>query len=193
MMISLKSFGELVMRHRGERICVMGGGPSLASDIAQVEADVWISTNDHGARLREVDYVFAMDNLHTKLRVPMEGLIRPHTAAPIIGPWHWCDYALTHYPLVPKLVFSGVIAVWAAHLMGAHPVILAGFDCSGDASRSILQHRAYTKHIRGAVRVVSGPLVDLWAPYDPLEDFGKYEPPEVFDDVMQNLLPLKKQ
>ena len=43
----MRSFGELVMRHRGQRICVMGGGPTLATDLESVEADVWISVNEH--------------------------------------------------------------------------------------------------------------------------------------------------
>ncbi len=180
-MIALKSFGELVMRHKGARICVMGGGPNLASDIEKVDdADIWISSNEHGARLRRVDYVVAMDNLHTALKVPMEGHIRPHTKAPIIGPWHWCDYGITNYPLAPKLIFSGVIAQWAAYLMGAHPVIMAGFDCYGGTHRSMGQHKEMAPHVRCPVRVVSGPLIGTWPAYDPAEKFGEYVPPDVF-------------
>ena len=182
-MIALKSFGELVMRHKGARICVMGGGPNLAADIEQVDADIWISTNEHGAKLRPVDYVVAMDNQHTGLKVPMEGHIRPHTKAPIIGPWHWCDYGITNYPLAPRLMFSGVIAQWAACLMGAHPVVMAGFDCYGGTSRSMDQHRQYVPHVRCEVRVVSGPLIGIWPAYARAEEFAPYIPPEVFGEV----------
>jgi hypothetical protein len=181
--IALKSFGELVMRHKGARICVMGGGPNLASDIEKVQADIWISCNDHGARLRPVDYVVAMDNIHTGLQVPMEGHIRPHTKAPIIGPWHWCDYGLATYPLSPRLLLSGVIAQWVAYLMGAHPLILAGFDCYGGTQRSIDQHRSYVPHVRCAVRVVSGPLVGTWPKYSADEPLGAYAPPDVFAEA----------
>ena len=182
-MIALKSFGELVMQHKGARICVMGGGPSLAADIAQVEADVWISTNEHGAKLRKVDYVFAMDNQHTALKVMMDAHIRPHTKAPIIGPWHWCDYGITDYPLSPRLLFTGVVATWAASLMGAHPVILAGFDCTDHAKRSIDQHKSMAAFIKGQVRAVSGPLVGVWSKYDSAESFAEYVPPEVFNSI----------
>lgn len=182
-MIALKSFGELVMRHKGARICVMGGGPNLAADIAGVQADIWISANEHGARLRPVDYVVAMDNLHTRLRVPMEGHIRAHTKAPIIGPWHWCDYGLTEYPLAPRLLLSGVIASWAAYLLGAHPVILAGFDCYGGAARHVHQHRDYVPHVKAETRVVSGPLVGMWPQYDAAERLAPYAPPDVFAEM----------
>jgi hypothetical protein len=180
-MIALKSFGELVMRHKGARICVMGGGPNLASDIEKVDADIWISSNQHGAKLHEVDYVLAMDNEHTVLKVPMEGVIRQHTKAPIIGPWHWCDYGLTTYPLAPRLLLSGVIASWAAHMMGAHPVILAGFDCYGGTPRSVNQHGDYVPHLKQCqVRVVSGPLLKFWKQYDREEAMPGYVPPDVF-------------
>ncbi len=182
-MIALKSFGELVMQHKGARICVMGGGPNLAADIEKVEADIWISANEHGAKLRPVDYVVAMDNLHTRLKVPMEGHIRPHTKAPIIGPWHWCDYGLTTYPLAPRLLLSGVIAQWVAYLMGAHPLILAGFDCYGGVPRSVNQHRDYVPHVKCEVRVASGPLVGTWPAHDPAEKFKRYTPPDVFGEV----------
>jgi hypothetical protein len=179
--IALHSFGELVMRHKGARICVMGGGTRLAEDLRTVDADIWISSNEHGAKLRPVDYVLAMDNLHTGLKVPMEGHIRAHTDAPIIGPWHWCDYGLTTYPLAPRLLLSGVIATWAAHMMGAHPVILAGFDCYGGTPRSVNQHGDYVPHLaKCQVRVASGPLLKFWKQYSPEEEMPNYVPPDVF-------------
>ncbi len=178
----MRSFGELVMRHRGARICVMGGGPTLESDLEKVEADVWISVNEHGAKLRPVDYVVAMDNLHTKINVQMEAHIRPHTDAPIIGPWHWNDWQLTNWPGIPSMPLSGVVASWLAYLLGGHPVILAGFDCY--KGRKVGQHRTIAPHINAEVRVVSGPLLELYKPYDPAETF----PPFVAPDVMK-LIP----
>jgi hypothetical protein len=183
-LISLKSFGELVMCHKGARICVMGGGPSLLGDLEVLDgkADVWISVNDHGAKVRSVDYAIAMDNLHTTKHVLMDSLIRPLTNAPIIGPWQWCDYALTDYPLNPRMLFTGVVATWAASLMGAHPVILAGFDCTGHAKRSIEQHREYAaKFVTGKVRAISGPLTEVWGRYHADDVLGDYTPPDVLD------------
>lgn len=181
-MIALRSFGELVMKHKGARICVMGGGPTLAADITQVEADVWISANQHGAALRPVDYVVAMDNLHTIQRVLMLDIIREHTDAPIIGPWHWCDYGITNYPLAPRLMFTGIVAHWLAGMMGGHPVILAGYDCYGGKHRTFAHHKEYVQHMANTqVRVVSGPLQEVWPAYDPDEVLPQYVVPDDLD------------
>lgn len=181
-MIALRSFGELVMKHKGARICVMGGGPTLAADIAQVEADVWISANQHGAALRPVDYVVAMDNLHTIQRVLMLDIIREHTDAPIIGPWHWCDYGITNYPLAPRLMFTGIVAHWLAGMMGGHPVILAGYDCYGGKHRTFAHHKEYVPHMANTqVRVVSGPLQEVWPAYDPEEVLPEFVVPDDLD------------
>lgn len=171
------------MCHPGARICVMGGGPNLKADIEGIKADVWISCNEHGAKVRPVDYVVAMDNLHTVTRVPMLGHVRQHTDAPIIGPWHWCDYGLNSFPLHPRLLYSGVVAQWVASLMGAHPLIMAGFDCYGGAARAVGQHREYAPHVRCEVRVASGPLTAIWKPYSAAEKFAPYVRPDVIEGV----------
>lgn len=191
-MIALRSFGELVMKHKGARICVMGGGPNLASDIAQVEADVWISANQHGAALRPVDYVVAMDNLHTIHRVLMLDIIREHTDAPIIGPWHWCDYGITNYPLAPRLMFTGIVAHWLAGMMGGHPVILAGYDCYGGTHRTFSHHKEYVPHMQMShVRVVSGPLRAVWPTYAADEKFDPYVVPETLDIEQEHGVTVK--
>lgn len=177
----MNSFGELVMRHRGARICVMAGGPSLAEDVARVKADIWISVNEHGAKLRPVDYVVAMDNTHTKLKVFMQKHLRRFTDAPVIGPWHWNDHQLLTWPLQPRFFLSGAIANWAASLMGAHPLILAGFDCYGGDAATVRQHETMKPHSLGEVRVCSGPLLKFWKQYDPDEMFAPYVAPSALD------------
>jgi hypothetical protein len=176
-----KTLGDLVLKHKGERICVMGGGPSLASDLEKVKADVWISVNEHGARLRPADYVVAMDTVHTELKVDMRKHIRAVTDAPIIGPWGTCDYQILKWPLQPKFMLSGVVATWVASMMGAHPVILAGFDCYGGDAKTIEQHRLIAPHVLGEVRVCSGPLIGLHSEYRPSERRKAYEPPQALD------------
>src|SRR5690606_19762695 len=54
-------FRDLILAHKGKRICVMGGAPSLAADLETVKADIYISTNAHGVGLVEPDYLLAMD------------------------------------------------------------------------------------------------------------------------------------
>jgi hypothetical protein len=175
----VKPFSELMLKHKGQRICVMGGAPSLASDIENVKADVWISCNEHGAKLRDVDYIVAMDRQHTVHHVPMLGWLRKHSQAPIIGPWGFADYLIGTYPLEPKQMVSGVVASWVAYMMGAHPVILAGFDCyqSGGVP-AYHQHELYVPHIKGEVRVCSGPLTKLYPQYRANERRKAYEVPE---------------
>jgi hypothetical protein len=178
---TIASFGDLVMRHRGARICVMGGGPTLAADVAKVEADVWISVNEHGAKVRgEVDYVVAMDDIHTQLHTPMLRHIRRWTAAPIITPWFWGDFQLMKWPLIPRFMISGVVASWAASMMGAHPVILAGFGCRDGHGATIGQHRDYLPHVLGEVRVCSGPLTQFYPLYTG-EPLGPYVVPAGLD------------
>jgi hypothetical protein len=162
----------LIDRHAGQRICVMGGGPSLAADVVRVQADVWISANHHGAALRAVDYVVALDDVHDQLHRPMRDVIRQHTAAPIIAPHPWADIRLADWPL--GLPLTGPVACWVAAAMGARQIVLAGFDCYGAKERAVMSHRTYTEYINATgqrvpykLRAVSGPLLDVYAPYEP--------------------------
>lgn len=177
----MSHFADLLLKHKGQRICVMGGGPNLVSDMEQVKADVVISVNGHGAGIRKPDYVVAMDNQHTAKGVDMRKYIRMFTDAPIIGPWGTCEYQVMSWPLQPKFMLSGVVASWVASMMGAHPVILAGFDCYGGDAKTIEQHRLYLPHVLGEVRVCSGPLLDLYPAYKPGERRKPYQVPEALD------------
>lgn len=154
-------FVDLVGLHTGARICVMGGGPSLLADLDGVEADVWISVNGHGSNLRRTDYALAMDAVHTGTQECMHAHVRGLTPAPIISPHPWADILLTAYPLEPRRMLSGVVAMWAASVMGGRPVILAGFDCYGGLGQVMKQHREYADLIPGPVVAVSGPLTWL--------------------------------
>jgi len=167
-------FRRLVLKHRGKRIVVMGGAPTLADEIKGLTADVWISANEHGAKLRPVDYVVAMDETHGDLKVPMRDVVRKYTDAPIIGPWPHNDCFLTTWPRAPRKGLSGMQAVWVAWMMGAHPVILAGFDCYGGQARTIADGKSTAEHVKGPVRVVGGPLTKVWPQYRKAERIGKY-------------------
>ena len=182
---------DLIMRHKGKRICVMGGGPTLDADIANVKADVWISVNDHGARRREVDYVVCMDNIHTKNQQEMRKFLRKYSDAPIISPWHWGQFQMLRWPDYPCLFNSDIIASWIASIMGGHPIIMAGFDCYGGRGRQLEMHRQYVKHIKGYVRVCSGILLEYYQQYDPKERLGKYEPPDVFKEATEGFIKVR--
>ncbi len=159
--MEVRFFRDLALKHPGARICVTGGGPTLAAEVAEARADVWISANEHGAKLRKVDYVLAMDDKHTDTRKSMQEHLRQFTDAPIIGPWPWCEYVLNDWPKCPRKMLSGAVGAWAAWAMGAHPVILAGMDCYGGRNDYVEQFQAM-REIVGAVKVIGGPLGRLW-------------------------------
>lgn len=153
----------------------MGGAPSLEDHLAQVEADVFISVNAHGASHRH-DYIVAMDEEHGDLRVPMGPFLRQRSKAPVIGPRAWNDFVLSTWPDYPKTgVLSGMVAAWVAWAMGAKVVILAGMDGYGGQPSSLARCAPAARDVRCPVRVVGGgPLTKFWPTYDPSETFGEY-------------------
>lgn len=185
--LEMNTFRELIFKHRGKKICVMGGSPHLAEDIEDVRADVWIAANDHGARLRPVDYIVAMDNIHCVLHKPMLPFLREVSDAPIIGPWPDYDYYLTHWPGSPRKTFSGLVAAWIAWAMGAHPVILAGFDSYAgkmDNGRAKRKAKMFADYIQGDVRACRGSFGDLWPMYSPTERYGRYKPHSAINGLL---------
>lgn len=183
-MIEAGDFSDLILKHAGQRICVMGGAPSLTKHLEQVEADVFISVNCHGAE-RPHDYVLAMDERHGQHGVPMGPYLRERSKRPIISPRAYGDYMLRTWPDYPKTgVLSGMVAAWVAWVMGAQVVILAGMD-GYDGSASGLAHAApVIRDVRGPIRVVGGgPLTKFWPEYSPEEQFGAYAPHPTFDTL----------
>lgn len=182
---------DLIMAHAGQSICVMGGSPSLDDDLEKVDADVYISVNDHGARRREVDYIVCMDNIHTGNKQEMRHFLRKFSDAPVISPWHWGQYQICKWPEYPYLFNSGVMATWVAGLMGAHPLIMCGFDCYGGDRRIMDMHLKFIPHIESEIRVVSGPLIGDFQKYDESERFGEFEIPEIFGPANEGQIKVK--
>lgn len=173
----MRDFRELILAHQGKRICVMGGAPGLEEDLKHVQADVYISTNGHGADLRRPDYVLAMDENHSKERCPMGPFLRAKSDAPIISPHRYADIRLAMWPQNPRFVLSGMIATWAAFAMGAKVVILAGCDGYGGEPGYIDEARKIDRDVYCPVRVAgSGPLTKVWPAYDPKEKFVSDKP-----------------
>lgn len=183
--------GDLIMKHAGQRICVMGGGKSLDADLEQVEADVYISVNDHGARRRPVDYIVCMDNVHTGNKLEMRHYLRRYSDAPVISPWHWGQYQMARWPGLPKMYNSGVIATWIGSLMGAHPLIICGFDCYNGDKRIMDMHRDFLDKIECQVRVVSGPLQSLYPSFKAKEKLKKFKPPVQFAEAKEGQIKVR--
>lgn len=187
----MKPISDLVMKHEGKRICVMGGGKSLDEDLKKVKSDIWISVNEHGAKRRDVDYIVALDEIHTVNKMHMKKHLRQYSDAPIINVWSWGDYQISRCPSYPKLSMSGVVASWVAYLMGGHPVIMAGFDCYGGDRKIVDQHENYIKHVKCEVRVVSGVLTKFYPLYDAKEKFKPYFKPIILGDDVENSVRVK--
>lgn len=182
---------DLIMKHAGQSICVMGGGSSLADDLSQVDADIYISVNNHGAKHREVDYIVCMDNIHTGNKREMRHFLREFSNAPVISPWHWGQYQICRWPDYPYLFNSGVIASWVAYLMGGHPVIMAGFDCYCGQKRIMDMHEKFIKHNKCEFRVVSGCLQKFYKAYNKHEIMPDYVIPEIFGEALEGQVKVR--
>jgi hypothetical protein len=114
-----RSVRDLVHAHVGRPAVCLGGGLSLPAQLEQCpprgEA-VYISANDHGARLTPCDYIVAHDKI--------EDRVRPF-GLPLISRQLWADYRVLDWPAAN----SGIIAAWAARLMGCAPIYIVGMDC----------------------------------------------------------------
>lgn len=168
----MRDWRELILAHKGKRICIIGGKPLDALP----EADIYISTNAHGVDLVKPHYLLAMDENHHREKVPMGPYLRSRSDAPIISPHGYADFRLGHWPQHPRFVLSGMVATWAAWTMGAKVVILAGFDAYGGDAGYIDEARKIGRDVHCPVRVFQGgPLAKVWPEYDPAERFGKYK------------------
>ena len=183
---ALRDFRELILAHKGKRVVVMGGGPSLAADLERIgtkSGDVVISTNGHGVDLRQPDYLLAIDHTHTGKAVPMGPYLRGKSDAPIISPHGFADYRLGFWPQSPRFVLSGLVAAWAGFAMGAKVVCMAGMDGYPDNDYTD-EARKVARDIHCPVRVMdASPLASVWPAFDPAEKFGKYTPHSSIDGL----------
>lgn len=177
----MKNFKELILKHKGKIICVMGGAASLESDLKKVNADIYISTNGHGLQFQTADYLLAMDETNRTHNMPMGKYLSQINSAPIISPRGYADYQLTNWPQAPRDVLSGMVATWAAFVMGAKCVVLAGMDAYGGDAGYVDEARKIARDVDCPVRVVSGSLAKIWEQYDQDEKFGRYSPAATID------------
>lgn len=187
---------KLILSRPGARVCVMGGAGSLALHLQQVEADIYLSCNGHGAELVTPDFVVAMDEHHMAKQEPMQYHIARITDSPIISPRTYADIRLATWPGAPStFVLTGMVAAWVAYVMGASVVILAGMDGYGGAQ--VDRAREARRDIKCPVRVVGGgPLCSYWPEYDPAEKFNFQAHPALEwlrgIDLMSTFKALKK-
>lgn len=174
-------FRDLALAHKGKVICVMGGADCLADDLKTVKADVFISCNGHGADLVAPNYLLAMDEINKPTQRDMGEHLRSLSDAPIISPHAYSDHRLSNWPQHPRFVLTGMIGAWVAMMLGAKAVVLAGMDAYGGDEGYVGEARKIARDVHVPVRVVSGPLADVWQAYDHKEKFGRYSAPSQID------------
>lgn len=182
----MSSVRDLLLRHAGATVAVLGGGMSLPETLERLPADVvCLSANHHGCLYRRCDYIVALDNIEAQLR--------PY-GVPIIAPHAWADYRMTEHP---QLFYSGMQAAWVAWMLGARLILLCGIDCyqggtycyAPDEDAPALNRPEHV-HARGwrqvkacipvPIRTLSAPLVPIFGAYDPDEVLPPYVPTERF-------------
>lgn len=164
---------------------ILGGGPSLPSDIAKLpKGCVLIAVNNHALHHCKPQYLVHMDNdfekaheLGEALKIFEGTVVSPFENSGVKLPkGEWWDGG-----------FSSTLATWFALWRGWEPVILCGMDCyQGDVKychpRPDFYHPCFDdpleNHLRAwrlalkkcpnpeRIKAMSGPLVEV---------FGKYE------------------
>ena len=169
-MTRITMFNELINTHEGARVCVMGGAACLDDDLKQINADLFISANEHGCKIRKADYIVAMDEQHGCGRA-MGKVLREFSDAPIISPASYSDYKMSTWPFAPRRIYSGLVGAWVAWALGAKVVILAGMDSYNGTVGAVNKAKKYHAEIPCPVRSVGGRMGDVWPAYRKGERF----------------------
>lgn len=180
-----KLINHIFDKYKGRPIVVMGGAPSLPDDLAKLDVQdaIYLSANEHGAMLRGADYIVAVDRIHQRRNQDMGEVMREYNT-PIISQRFYADYRITWWDELRYKGNSGLQAIWVAHMLGGHPVIVCGIEMykgktywhDNDAESSGFKRTddemgEKIEELRemvgtDSVRVVSGRLLDYFKPYD---------------------------
>jgi hypothetical protein len=179
-----KRFNDLIQAHSGKRIAVLGGAPSLQYDLEKIDADIWISANEHGVKIRPCDYIVTVDEIHGRADRDSFEYLRQFSGAPIVSPCYGANYLISWWPGAPRRMLSGLMAAWCGWQMGGHPVILAGFDSFNGDEGAREKAALFKEQIKGHVRQCSG-MDEFWPRYDPGEDFTEYVPVVIDRDIIK--------
>lgn len=165
---------------------VLGGGPSLPSDLKKLpEVCALISVNDHALHHCAPDFLVHMDNDFEKCPELKRALDRYQGT--IVSPFE------NSHVTLPKGQwwdggFTSTLATWFALWSGFNPVILCGMDCyQGEVKychpRDGFYHPVFDypleNHLRAwrlawkkcphpeRIKAMSGPLVEVFGAYEP--------------------------
>lgn len=203
--------GALVGKHVGP-VLVCGGAPCLPADLEVLRHGgfdlanaVIVSGNEHAVHAGMApDYISVNDDVHTVLNTHQEPRMRKLAPyAKLLSRHWWGDY---RHPKMIK-ANSGITGLLWAGIMGANPIIAAGFELyrgkgcyfhsnGGTMSpsmqrpdmfmlRQVEELKKLLQHT--PLRAVSGPLAQHFGKWDPAEKFPPRELTRLEQDLQAEL------
>jgi hypothetical protein len=171
-------------KHIGRPAGILGGGPSLPSDLARLPKEaILIAVNDHALKWCEPEFMVFLDMPND---VPdLLDAIRTYQGLKISPKPEWTDVDITGSGWWDG-GFSSPTAVWLAFHMGCCPILLCGMDlyqgevkyANRDRRVPVPDHPVYSypleNHLRAwrtamkkcpnteIIKAVSGPLVEMF-------------------------------
>lgn len=152
-----KALKDLIDKHAHRPALVIGGGPSVNTDLPRLPTDwaphVVFSANQHGyfQHLFPVDYMVNVDKIHSFVSKPMREFLRQWPAR-VINRYTWADYRLCEWPFNGN---SGFTAIAVAAALGCDPIIVTGIDLWKTEKRYF--HNALDSFIARRTQHVSAP------------------------------------
>jgi len=193
----MNGVGQLAGLFNGE-ILVVGGGIRALHDLKALgnrNFTCVLSANAHAYKIPglKVDFIVCKDHKHTQTKQEMRRLMAEYPAPVITRNW-WGDFRLADWDLQGN---SGLMAIAIAAILGGGPIYPIGFDNFQegtywhDPQSKNVSHGLDNNHFRGKalkiaaqlfgtqVRPVSGPLLEVFKPFDPSAERHPYQKPVI--------------
>jgi hypothetical protein len=166
---------------------VMGGGPSLEKDLVRVGLQelcpIWIAVNHHGLEFGRADYCVFLDDLQNDQEHPERWEAMRSRGGVLVSKQPVSDVDL-HGAEWWQGRYSGHLACWLGCYLGCNPVILCGMDLYQNKAEPGDRNWAFVtplwEHVQWwqeafrtcphpvRIKAVSGPLVEVFGRYNPL-------------------------
>lgn len=115
--------------HQGQPAAVLGGGPSLPTDLERIpRGSVLIAANHHALRLTNCNYLVFLDDPTNPVCSPdLLVALQTYTGIRVTHHLAWTDVEFdTNWPNFSR--YTGCLAMWFACWLGCDPVLLCGMD-----------------------------------------------------------------
>lgn len=151
---------DLFDEYRGKPILVIGGGPSVLTDLPKLvgfKPALVLSANEHGCKqdVFPIDYIVHCDKVHCMRHVPMAPYLRQF-GKPLISRWSTADVRLQDWRFKGN---SGTTAVAIAAVLGGSPIVVTGLDFWGTGRKYF--YDAMSGLTTAQRRIASTPIVSM--------------------------------